>query len=238
MRSKDYRQSALASLKGNWIVAVIAGAIAMFLGGIEGFGVSYSFNIYLPTTPEMENGVEQAAKLVTEIPEEYIITLLISYAISLVFAAFMFVIGCGINIGYSRFNLDLASGNKPKIRTLFAHFGQLGVAVRARILVFLHVFVGFIFFIVPGVIALYQYSLVSQVIADNPGINAREALRESKRLMKGNKWRFFCLGVSFVGWSILSAFTFGIGYYLLVPYMQAAYAEFYLYAKRRAAFYA
>jgi hypothetical protein len=58
MRSKDYRQSALASLKGNWFIAVIAGAIAMLLGGVEGFSANFSFNIQLPTSPDMENGVE------------------------------------------------------------------------------------------------------------------------------------------------------------------------------------
>ena len=56
----------------------------------------------------------------------------------------------------------------------------------------------------------------------------REAVNESKRLMAGHKWRFFCLLLSFIGWAILSALSFGIGYLWLVPYMQSAFAAFYL----------
>ena len=238
MRSKDYRQSALASLKGNWFIAVIAGAIAMLLGGVEGFSASFSFNIQLPTSPDMENGVEQVSRLAAEMPEELIAILLISYVISMIIAIAIFIIGCAVAVGYARFNLDMVSGAKPKIRTLFAHFDQLGTALCARLLVFVRIFFGLIFFIVPGIIAMYQYAMVNQVIADNPGITAREALRESKRLMKGNKWKYFCLSLSFLGWSILSALTGGIGYYLLVPYMQATFAEFYRSIKIRANFYA
>lgn len=45
--------------------------------------------------------------------------------------------------------------------------------------------------------------------------------------MKENRWRFFCLALSFIGWAILSAFTFGIGTLFLIPYMQVSFAAFY-----------
>jgi uncharacterized membrane protein len=65
-------------------------------------------------------------------------------------------------------------------------------------------------------------------MAENPDMSANEAIRESKRLMKGNKWRFFCLQLSFIGWELLAIFfTAGIGLLWVVPYQQAAYAAFY-----------
>ena len=49
----------------------------------------------------------------------------------------------------------------------------------------------------------------------------------SMQMMKGNKWRLFCLQLSFIGWAILCVLTLGIGYLWLNPYMNAAIAAFY-----------
>lgn len=45
--------------------------------------------------------------------------------------------------------------------------------------------------------------------------------------MAGNRWRLFCLDISFIGWSILATLSLGIGYLWLVPYQEAARAAFY-----------
>ena len=46
-------------------------------------------------------------------------------------------------------------------------------------------------------------------------------------MMMGNRWRFFCLQFSFIGWDVLATLAFGIGHLWLTPYKQAAYAAFY-----------
>ena len=45
--------------------------------------------------------------------------------------------------------------------------------------------------------------------------------------MKGHKWEYFVLGLSFLGWMILGVFTLGILYFWLIPYMQVTCANFY-----------
>ena len=237
MRSRDFKHQALQNLKGNWIISVIACVIALLLGGVEGFSFSYSFNVNLPWDAGMQNGTEQISLLSMEIPDQVWTAYFTYLGLSFLLSILLFIVGSGIMVGYARFNLDMAEGVRPKIRTLFSHFRQMGTMICARLLVFLRVCIGFMFFIIPGIIAMYQYALVPFVIADNPGITAREALRESKRLMKGNKWKYFCLTLGFLGWSILAAFTGGLGYYVLIPYMQASYAGFYRYAKVKAKFY-
>jgi uncharacterized membrane protein len=52
-------------------------------------------------------------------------------------------------------------------------------------------------------------------------------LARSKELMHGNKWRLYCLHLSFIGWALLSLLTLGIGVLWLVPYQQASVAAFY-----------
>ena len=65
------------------------------------------------------------------------------------------------------------------------------------------------------------------VLADNPHCSVREAMRRSWALMNGRRWDYFFLGLSFIGWGILAAFTFGIGGLFLNPYQQVAFASFY-----------
>ena len=65
------------------------------------------------------------------------------------------------------------------------------------------------------------------ILAENPDMTAGEAIDLSKRLMKGKKWKLFCLRFSFIGWDILAGLTLGIGYLWLTPYKEAAEAAFY-----------
>ena len=55
-----------------------------------------------------------------------------------------------------------------------------------------------------------------------------EALKTSVRLMKGKKWKYFVLQLSFVPLLILSAFTLYIAMLWLIPYMNAADTAFYM----------
>lgn len=56
---------------------------------------------------------------------------------------------------------------------------------------------------------------------------AKDIVEKSEELMKGHKWAFFWLGLTFIGWAILSCFTLGIGLLWLIPYMQIAQIIFY-----------
>lgn len=80
----------------------------------------------------------------------------------------------------------------------------------------------------PTIIAEYRYSMAYYILVENPDMGAIEAVNCSKRLMKGNKWRLFCLHFSFIGWYILDALSFHIlGLLFLNPYREMAVAAFY-----------
>ena len=76
-------------------------------------------------------------------------------------------------------------------------------------------------------IANFRYAMSDYIMAENPDIPVSEALRESARMMRGNKWRLFCLNLSFLGWMILCIFTCGIGFLWLNVYMYQAEAAMY-----------
>ena len=215
MKLRDIRANARESLKGNWLVAIIASFIAGTFGA-SGSGVSTS------ATEDVDFSV------LDQLTSTELITTIAVFGGVVLFGLIVSVlISALISVGYAQFNIDLIDGVKPKIVTMFSKGKQIGTAIVANILVFLRVLVGTIFFIIPGIIATYQYAMVNYIIAENPGISAREALEMSKEMMRGNKFRFFCLGLSFFGWALVVVLTCGIAAIWVGPYMQASFAAFY-----------
>lgn len=64
-------------------------------------------------------------------------------------------------------------------------------------------------------------------MADNPGMKSGECIAQSVDLMDGNKGDLFVLELTFIGWAFLCAFTCGVGYLWLIPYMNIANTVFY-----------
>lgn len=114
-----------------------------------------------------------------------------------------------------------------KFENLFDGFKNFASSFILQILITLFVLLWTLLLIIPGIIAAYRYSMSFYILYDNPNIGAMEALELSKKIMMGNKWRLFCLHLSFIGWALLSVLTLGIGFLWLVPYMNTAVANFY-----------
>lgn len=81
--------------------------------------------------------------------------------------------------------------------------------------------------VVPGICAAYSYRMAFYLLADNPDWSPWKALAESRKLMRGHRWRLACLDASFVGWFLLVALTFGLAGIFVVPYHATATAAFY-----------
>ncbi len=85
----------------------------------------------------------------------------------------------------------------------------------------------FMFGLWPVIRAGLSYSQVFYILSDNPTTGAYEAIQLSVSMMDGLKWKLFCLGFRFIGWSLLALLTCGIGFLWLYPYMMTSYAHFY-----------
>ena len=74
----------------------------------------------------------------------------------------------------------------------------------------------------------YTYSMAHTIMADYPGVGVIEALRLSRQMMRGNKWRMFCLDFSFIGWILLAiCCTCGLGIFFIMPYQNLSRTAFY-----------
>ena len=65
------------------------------------------------------------------------------------------------------------------------------------------------------------------ILAENKGKPALECIRESMAMTNGHKAELFVLGLSFMGWILLSVVTLGIAYIWVGPYMSATFANAY-----------
>lgn len=88
--------------------------------------------------------------------------------------------------------------------------------------------------IVPGIIKRYSYRMAPYILADRPELSGTEVLTLSRQMMNGHKWKTFVLDLSFLGWNILSALTFGLlGVFYVNPYRQCTNTELYRELKNR-----
>ena len=71
------------------------------------------------------------------------------------------------------------------------------------------------------------FALVPAILAENTEIGAFGALKESVKLMKGYKWRCFCLSFSFFWWYLLAIISCGIALLWLRPYIYQSRTLFY-----------
>ncbi len=131
------------------------------------------------------------------------------------------------SLGLAIFSLALARKQNPQFGQVFAGFKKFGVALGAYLLFMIFVILWSLLLIIPGIIAAISYAMTFYIIADDDKIGPLEAIRKSKELMRGNKWKLFCLGARFIGWFLLCLLTFGIGVLWLSPYMKVSFANFY-----------
>ena len=82
--------------------------------------------------------------------------------------------------------------------------------------------------IIGGIIKYYSYLMVPYILAENPDINGKDAIKLSREMMNGHKLEAFIIDLSFIGWYILGILTYGITNILILnPYRIATFTEFY-----------
>lgn len=110
-----------------------------------------------------------------------------------------------LTLGVSLFFLALFRRQRIDIVDIFLGFEHFGKALGLFLFQSLFIFLWTLLFFVPGIIASIRYSQAFFILADDPTKGIRQCMNESKAMMKGNKSKYFCLSLSFIGWAILAA---------------------------------
>lgn len=243
--AKDFRREALDALRGNWGKAVAAVLILMIpvivyyvmvllgaqLGGDdESFvtsicmliGYAVLFLLYMPLLYGFKNAtLEQLKGADTSLPTLTLNTFTKEYGRGLWVNVLLGVLSGLMTIGLIAVAVIL----------FYVLFGMMGSDFFRSLNTNLAVMAAFIacvyIFIIPALIWLYAVSQTYYIAHEHPELSVREAMKASKQLMAGRKWRLLCLQCSFLGWAFLCNFTLGIGILWLLPYQTMAESAFY-----------
>ncbi len=145
----------------------------------------------------------------------------------------MYIVLPPLMLGLIMVCLNVTYGDNVEIATLFKGFNYMGKSIALFLMILFFTMLWSLLFIIPGIIKSYSYSMAFYILAENPEMSAREALNESKEIMKGNKLNLFVLQLSFILWELLATVTFGIAYVYVLPYMQLTFVNFYHNIKRQ-----
>ncbi len=225
-KASDFRAMARDRLAGRWPVTIGATLLAGILGGhvllYEGGNV---LSILVNTGQNFNNtqyGMEYDSRMIPI----FMFFLGIASMASIV-GLVQFIVGPFISFGLIQFNLDLFDRKDPEVGVVFSKGQFLGKALWLKIRGKIFIFLWSLLFVIPGIIKSFSYSMAGYIMVENPEITAKEAMTISMDMMRGNKFRLFCLSFSFFGWALLACLTLGIGFIWLTPYMNASYTAFY-----------
>ena len=229
--AKDFRCAAREALKGKWGLAVIAGLIASLLGGVSSSNFNFEIDFSNFNHSDAEANIDIGFyEFLEELPAMWtILTPILGFALitGIAVSIGFFILGSIVGVGYASFNLKLIDKKEAAYGDLFAFFSHWKSAVLTNLLATVYIFLWSLLFIIPGIVASYSYAMTDLILAEEPTLSAGEAVAKSKELMKGNRFRLFCLHMSFIGWDLLCILTLGIGELWLLPYKKAAVADFY-----------
>jgi uncharacterized membrane protein len=209
--NRDLMADARAALSGNWGMAV--------LGYILYVVLIMSFSLFLIASMLF---VSVVSSLSGSNPEFAL------HAMQLFVNLVEMLVSGAIVVGFMGFFLGIAQEGEARLELLFTGFRRFWKSFGVYFLTSLFILLWSLLLIIPGIIAAFRYAMAFFIIADDGDCGPLEAIRRSKEMMKGSKWKFFCLHWRFFGWALLaSIITFGIGWIWLVPYIQTTFAKFY-----------
>jgi hypothetical protein len=214
-------------LRGRWGQAVLAGLIAVILGG-SGYdsGTSIGFSTSVNNNGA---GIDYSNYFGQSDIQLYGLGWIGTFIkVGLVLTIAFLLIGGVVRVGYCAYNMKLVNGEPTRIGDLFSAMNRFGTCFVMNLVKSVLIAIGMFLFVIPGIILTYSYAMAPYILAEHPDYTATQALRESRTMMRGHKWRLFCLEFSFIGWALLAAVTCGIGLLWLTPYTEASTAIFYL----------
>lgn len=197
--STNIRAAARASLKGNWGKAFLVGSFYYLFASLPETifnGIMGNGGIF-----ELINLMAYSSQLSYSQYNELLNTISSSSGFSTIYS--LVILG-PLTLGLSMFALSIFRTGKGGMEFLMSGFNNFFKAAVLHIVMGILVFLWSLLFLIPGIIAIYRYSMAYYILADNPEMNAMDAIRTSKYIMTGNKGKLFVLHLTFIGWGLLA----------------------------------
>lgn len=248
---KLLKQNAKIAFRRNFWLCVAVSLIAMLLGAsTTGSKIELNYELLETEYGSQDNGFYTIwSEDVTDDQDDgkdvfydfiflslpiVIITMVIVIILIILFSILVSNI---VDIGHKRFYLENRE-HKTEVSKVFYGFtgGRYGNNVWVMFCRDLYILGWSMLFLIPGLIKSFSYMMIPYILAENPEISKSRAFEISRQMMDGHKWDACVLGLSFIGWKLLTTITpLGIvGILWTGPYMDATYTEFYVALKAEA----
>ncbi|MER2001422.1 MAG: DUF975 family protein [Carnobacterium inhibens] len=195
MKRREIKKTAKKLLKGNWkvailnliIISVLTSVISQGILTVIGAGSSFTM-----IESVIEGNVYDSTVMAEPTITASLLSLLISTLVGLI-SSLMYA-------GYAWNILDRIDGAKLSIEGMFQTFRKERIFKTTGLIIVMSILIMLwsLLFIIPGIIKSYSYSQALNIMRDNPTISIMDALDQSRKMMKGKKWSFFLLQLSFI----------------------------------------
>jgi uncharacterized membrane protein len=170
-------------------------------------------------------GVDVLLSVVEESADEQ--TAMMLNAVGLVLSLMSFAVSLFLQLGSVQIFMRLAQGKHAELGMLIGQGSYFLSMIALSILSTLGVIFGALFLIVPGVILGLGIQFSVQTLLDRD-LGPIEALKASWQLTDGHKMTLFAISLVFIFLAmILSCFTCGLGYLLIIPVLSLAQGVMY-----------
>jgi len=160
---------------------------------------------------------------------------MVAIGIGLFFIALRIFLGYPLEVGGRKYFIQSAEYKDNQRCFSFAFDGSnyKGI-VPTMLLRAVQNFLWYLLLIIPGIVKSYAYRMVPYILADNPDIGAKKAIKLSNEMTEGHKFDIFVLDLSFIGWYLLGVLALFVGVLFVMPYENATNAELYLVLRKNA----
>ena len=132
-----------------------------------------------------------------------------------------------VTIAYKKYVLNIVRGEKFEFNDIINCIkNRWSDILLVEVIMGVIIYLCSLVFVIPGIIMALAYAMAAYLVVDTE-LGFKDALKQSREMMKGYKWNYFVFGLSFIGWILLTPFTLGILIIWLMPYMVIADALYY-----------
>lgn len=202
--SRNLRALGRNALKDKWKISIIAVCVYLIVMELPPivFDALFGTNVGSMFT---NNGytygmdAETYAQFYNNMPEYSLLSLI-----------YIILVTGALELGLTIFFLAVFRRHDVHVTDIFLGFEKFGKALGLYLFQSLFIFLWSLLFVIPGIVAAFRYSQAFFILADDPTKGIRQCMNESKAMMRGNKWKYFCLSLSFIGWGLLCSIPSGI----------------------------
>lgn len=231
------KQNGMIAFRRNYWTCVGVSVIAAFLGGsMAGGGFNFNYNLNNGSAGSTDLSYDggpmfSGSNLFTGgIPVYFLLLLAIAALVGTIIGlAVSILVSNVVMVGCNRYFLENRE-HKTNVSQVFYGFqdGRYSPTVWVMFLRTLYILGWTLLFVIPGIVKSYSYMLVPYILAEDAYIDRKRVFELSSQMMYGHKMEAFVLSLSFIGWHLLGALTFGmVDIFYTNPYINATFAEFY-----------